>query len=221
LGHHQAVLGEVEMTSLEIYRNNPDALGGLVLLRTLAALGKEARSELQRAIPMPPVFGDDFYKFLGDRLRGMAEGRGVSAHRTEELVQDVVQVLWERMPNALAPDAVKYAGAVMRNMCCKEYRDRERMPTVPIEKVMENLLPSHEDTPEAAQVNAEMRALKSKVIKAINSLDERSRAIMTGHLDGLSSAEMAQSLGMTVTNVNVIKHRAKAKLRELLSWEWI
>ncbi|MEP6665155.1 MAG: sigma-70 family RNA polymerase sigma factor [Nocardioidaceae bacterium] len=69
-------------------------------------------------------------------------------------------------------------------------------------------------TPEGEAMSAEIR---TKVGGAISSLPERQRIVITMRdLDGFSSDEVCELLGLTPANQRVLLHRARATVRSLL-----
>jgi len=69
--------------------------------------------------------------------------------------------------------------------------------------------------PEQASLGAETRAVLGK---AVDSLPERHRAVLVlRDVEGLSSAEVCDLLGLSPENQRVLLHRARARVRESLS----
>lgn len=57
---------------------------------------------------------------------------------------------------------------------------------------------------------------KERLYKAIRTLPETERAILSLHLDGYDNREVAELLGITANSVGVKLHRAKGQLTTLL-----
>jgi RNA polymerase sigma-70 factor (ECF subfamily) len=57
---------------------------------------------------------------------------------------------------------------------------------------------------------------KERLYKAIRTLSETERAIVSLHLDGYDNKEVSQLLGITANLVGVKLHRAKQQLTTLL-----
>ena len=71
-----------------------------------------------------------------------------------------------------------------------------------------------EQSPERLASGAETRALLER---AIDALPERYRLVLTlRDIEGLSSEEVCNVLGVTETNQRVLLHRARARVRQAL-----
>jgi RNA polymerase sigma-70 factor (ECF subfamily) len=57
---------------------------------------------------------------------------------------------------------------------------------------------------------------KERLYKAIRTLSETERAIVSLHLDGFDNKEVGELLGITANGVGVKLHRAKQQLTTLL-----
>lgn len=77
---------------------------------------------------------------------------------------------------------------------------------------MESLEEVDRGTNDVSQKREEVERLR----KAIRTLSETDRALISMHLDGYENAEIAEVLGITVNHVAVKLHRCKQQLANLL-----
>lgn len=104
--------------------------------------------------------------------------------------------------------------AIARNELLHELRRRRRKPVEPVPPEDLTLLTS--DTSGTEQRHAS--ELEEALLLALQGLPERQRsAILLTAAGDLSHEEIAQSLKLSVNNLNVILHRARQTLRSLFS----
>lgn len=137
----------------------------------------------------------------------------------EELVQDLFLAVWERGsadPPFLAPGAVtrSYLFSAARNRAVSWLR-RERVQLAWADR--ESLRAPHVEPGDAAQV-VEGEELEAAVARAIETLPERCRLVFQlNRQHGMSYAEVAEALGVTVKAVEANMGRALVGLRRSLA----
>jgi RNA polymerase sigma-70 factor (ECF subfamily) len=107
----------------------------------------------------------------------------------------------------------KFAGWLYRltENICKMWLRKRKPETVPLDMVNPDDLISSSPSP---QEEMEKEELKFIVRRAINSLSEKSRLVLTlYYIDGLSYKEIGDFLGVPVSTVKTRLHRARLKLK--------
>ena len=171
--------------------------GSLAELAAQASTSPEAlESLLRRCRPA-------LYALILDRV-GQRE---VAEDLTQEALTDVARSLPRlREPSAFA--------AWLRQIAinrCKMWWRRPELEAEPLSEDYQRLV--HED----AFAEAARRETWRELRRALEDLPEKSRVALLMHvLGGASQAEIAEVLGLTVTNVAVRIHRARAHLRTAL-----
>lgn len=136
------------------------------------------------------------------------------AHRAEELVQATLVKTYLAWPRACATDPEAYARRVLANQRIDTWRKHRR-----------EVLVDPVDVPDAADATARASADpvasaaadRDEVIRALLALTPRQRRVVVlRHLVGLSDAEVAADLGVSVGTVKSTASRALAQLRARL-----
>ncbi len=131
-------------------------------------------------------------------------------HLQEDLYQDIAIAIWRAMPNFRGEAGVKtFILRIAHNRgaghVAKEVRvPRGAEPLVP--------LPDHQPTPEKRLIEAQSGP-EVRLVKAIQKLPVNQRQIITLALEGTSYQDIAEILGISVSNVGVRLNRAKKALR--------
>lgn len=162
-----------------------------------------------------------FFEAWGDRLYGLA----LRLLREPAAAEDVVQEAFLR----LMAGAERIEGRsrlatwlyrVVYNACIDRLREQKRLVPVPEEAdeaavPMPSVLVDFRLSPEEMLRDAETR---EALEQAIASLSPNLRAaFLLRDVEGLSTAEAAEALGVTEVNLKVRLHRARLSLRERLS----
>ena len=72
----------------------------------------------------------------------------------------------------------------------------------------------------ATDASSQRKEEAERLRRAIRTLPETDRALISMHLDGYENAEIAQVLGITVNHVAVKLHRCKQQLANFLKQSW-
>jgi RNA polymerase sigma-70 factor (ECF subfamily) len=165
--------------------------------------------------------GDDaafgaVYDELAPRLLAFLQRRLASAALAEDLLQQTFLRMHRARGSFVEGSAVlPWAFAIARRLLVDELRQRKRRELGPWQLMAAELLyPARLD---GAHARLEADELSRRLQQAIHALPETQRAAFELiRLDGLSHAEAAQALGMTVTAVKLRAHRAGLALRAAL-----
>jgi RNA polymerase sigma-70 factor, ECF subfamily len=133
--------------------------------------------------------------------------------RDRSAAEEVTAIAFERGfraratfdPKRGAPRAWMFG--IARNAALDELRRRGRVAELPAE-------PEDRTSPGPPEL-AEASARREVVLRALASLDERDRELVSLRFDGgLSHAEIGEILDVTPTNASTMLHRAVTKLRK-------
>jgi RNA polymerase sigma-70 factor (ECF subfamily) len=132
----------------------------------------------------------------------------------EELVQEILLAIHQALPRLEDPVKLKpFVFRIAHNRAVSHVAARVREPKA---GEVPETLPSADPTPEhqtAARQNA------ARLQQAVRWLPLPYRQVITLVLEDLSHDEIAETLGLTVTNVGVRVNRAKVQLKAMLSDE--
>lgn len=151
---------------------------------------------------------EEIIRLYGAGLARIAASYEADRSLQQDLVQETLLAIYRALPGLREPD--RLAAFVFRiahnrgvTHALRE-RDARRLP---------DRLPEAEDSPEHAAL-AEERSRRLQ--DAVRRLPLPYRQVVTLALEDLSHADIAQALGLTVSNVAVRVNRAKAMLKEML-----
>ena len=161
-----------------------------------------------------PTGNERFVQLLEEHKRilyKIANAYCADAEDRRDLVQEMVVQLWRSFPRY--DDRLKFSTWMYRigmNVAISFLRSEGRRgrETVAIEQV--ELI----DTAAADRVLGEVGDDVRLLQRLVAQLDEMSRALILLYLEGYSHAEMAEVLGISVTNVGTRINRIKNRLRE-------
>lgn len=174
----------------------------------------------------------DFAAF--EQLVGRLQGRVYSvAYRilgqqqdAEDVVQQTFLSLIEHIDTFRGESAVAtWVFRIATNFALKVLRKKRGLPTVAYEDETDSYaqvphpeyIAAWKETPESLAEQAEMRQLLDQ---AIAELDDKYRIVFVlRDIEGLSTEETSDILGLTVSNVKVRLLRARMQLRERLTRE--
>ncbi len=159
-----------------------------------------------------PTAEREFTAFVADagpRLHRTARLLTGDTHRADELVQATLVKTYLAWPRAVATDPEAYARRVLANQRIDTWRKgRREVLTDPVD------VP---DTPSRAPSPADGAADRDEVVRALMTLTPRQRRIVVlRHLVGLTDAEVAADLGVSVGTVKSTASRALVQLRHVL-----
>jgi RNA polymerase sigma-70 factor (ECF subfamily) len=162
-----------------------------------------------------------FFEAWGDRLYGLALRLLREPAAAEDVVQEAFLKLMagaERIEGRSRLSTWLYR--VVYNACIDRLREQKRLVPVPEEAdeaavPMPSVLVDFRLSPEEMLRDAETR---EALEQAIASLSPNLRAaFLLRDVEGLSTGEAAEALGVTEVNLKVRLHRARLSLRERLS----
>ncbi|MBC7928565.1 MAG: sigma-70 family RNA polymerase sigma factor [Bryobacteraceae bacterium] len=130
----------------------------------------------------------------------------------QDAAQEVFLRLHQNLSRLHGPEAVlPWLRRVAVNVCFDLGRRARSRPVVPLDSLT---LATGESDPEAQAFTKESR---DQLQRALAQLGERERtALVLRELEGLSTAEVAETLGTAESTIRVQIARARLKLRELL-----
>lgn len=154
-------------------------------------------------------------------------GRVAGQHDAEDLTQIVFAKAATALPRfrgeALASTwlyriAANVASDWLRGRAAREAKLTVHLPEVPDGETAQAganvALPDHQLSPEQRLVRKEMH---DHIRREIGQLPEGSREVLIlGQLGGLADEEVAQALGISLANVKVRLHRARAQLKQAI-----
>ena len=132
----------------------------------------------------------------------------------EDVVQDVLLRVWDHATTWRGTEAraTTWLYRIVVNLCLDRAR---RKPFAPLEDAGD----PHDPSPDAL-ARLERAETKRRVGEAIGRLPERQRAaLVLSYFDGLSNAEAAQVLGVSVSGLEALLVRARRALRGRLADE--
>ena len=130
------------------------------------------------------------YHYIAYRINDQA--------RAEELAADVFRIVWEKRLDE--PPGIGWLIATARNVLGNEYKGRRRR-----EQLIERL--TEEVRTRDAGAGDGQRAAVADVLTRLNDRDRE--VLMLSYWDGLSTAELAQSLECSPSAAAVRLHRAR------------
>jgi RNA polymerase sigma-70 factor (ECF subfamily) len=155
---------------------------------------------------------DDFLALLNE-YRGaiyrVCRTYTASVGDREELFQEVVYQLWRALRSYRRESSpMTWVYRVALNTAITALRRRTRRPAhVPLEAALDVHSPPTEASNEGQT---------ELLYRAIRSLSDIERALVTCYLDDLSYRQIADVLGISENNVGVRLNRTKAKLQDLV-----
>jgi RNA polymerase sigma-70 factor (sigma-E family) len=131
-------------------------------------------------------------------------------HRAEELTQQALVSTYLAWPRAKASDPLAYARRTLANARIDAWRRRRNEVLAAPGTLPERSAPGHDD-----------RVVeRDRLVRALQSLPARQRRVVVlRHFVGLSEAEVAEELGVTLGTVKSGASRGLAKLRKHLGDE--
>jgi len=131
----------------------------------------------------------------------------------EDVAQEVLVKLWRHGHQVSSGKIGSWLVRVTRNACIDAIR-RRKHGGVPIEEAGGHELPETAPGPESLAHSSE---LGKRVLEALGTLPEPGRSVVIlREVQGLSYREIGEALEMPVSNVRVILHRGRRRLREEL-----
>jgi len=154
---------------------------------------------------------EEFTEFVAARQKDLLRTAWLlvgDAHRAEELTQQALVRTYAAWPRARAGDPLAYSRRVLVNLRTDSWRRRRR----------EVLVREVPEAPATDRSAADAHADRDRLLRALGTLTARQRrAVVLRHLVGLSEAEAAEALGVSVGTVKSTTSRALALLRDALA----
>ena len=164
-----------------------------------------------------------------DKVYALAHHLLRDAVEAEEVVQETFLAALEKLAGFRGDAAfTTWLHRVAANTALMRLRRRRRAPDGPAEQPMEELLPRfdtagrieappHHDWSKRADEQLADREVRLAIERAVENLPEDYRIVfLLRDVEGLSSEEMAELLGISVAAVKSRLHRARLVLREKL-----
>ncbi len=136
------------------------------------------------------------FEIYSSKLYLFAKAYLGSAEDSEELVQEVFTILWEKRAQLKAGFSFKsYIFTIAFNIIKKHFKQKARFKKFAQEELL------HEATSEQQQ-EIDYHSLKSAILRLAETLPEKRREVfMKSRFDGLSNKEIAEELGLTKKTV--------------------
>ncbi|MFO1186272.1 MAG: sigma-70 family RNA polymerase sigma factor [Alphaproteobacteria bacterium] len=148
---------------------------------------------------------------FGPALARLAAGYERNRALREELVQEIALAVFQALPRLADPAKLKpFVFRIAHNRAVSHVVRRAREPRG--EELGEHL---SADAPSPEQSLLE-RERSGRLVAAVRALPLPYRQVVMLVLEGLSHAEIAEALGLSLSNVGVRVNRAKERLKELL-----
>lgn len=129
----------------------------------------------------------------------------------DDLVQEIAVAVWRALPSLQDPAKLKpFVFRIAHNRAISHVA---RQAGRPVQTEVPESLSDGADHPEARLVEKEQSA---RLVEAVRRLPFPYRQIVTLALEDLSYEEIAEALGLTVSNVGVRLNRARAQLKVML-----
>jgi RNA polymerase sigma-70 factor (ECF subfamily) len=150
----------------------------------------------------------------GGMIARIARAHESDHGRCEELVQDIQLAIWQALPRFRGQANIRtYVARIAQNRSVSHVAREARIPIPAPLDPFDDVLPSAEQTPEDAAVQADARR---HLEQAVRELPLGLRLTVTLALEGFSSDEVATVLGISTSAAAVRLHRAKTTLQDKL-----
>ena len=141
--------------------------------------------------------------------------------RAEDLTQETLARMHQRLPGLKEWAALEaWLYRIATNLCYDDFRRREhRSPLLPLTSLQPGCDPStREEAPLRPDQLLERSDMSDCVLRFLSGLPDPQREVLLLHdLQGLTGPEIADRLGVSLANVKIRLHRARARLRHALS----
>jgi len=142
------------------------------------------------------------------RIASSHEGR---SHLAEELVQDIYLAIWRALPSFRGESSLRtFVARIATNRSVTHVARALRLP--PSRELSEHI-PAPGDNPESQAIATDRAARLTSAVRSL-PLAYRQTAMLT--LEGLTTKEIADVLGVTTNAVAIRMSRAKELLRGLI-----
>jgi RNA polymerase sigma-70 factor (ECF subfamily) len=146
---------------------------------------------------------------FGAMIRRIALAYEADRDLADELVQDIRFALWRALPSFRGQSSLRtFVARLATNRAITHVKRRARLPRL---QALSDGFPACEPDPEHQAISLDRRA---KLVAAVRALPLSLRQVALLALEGLTSAEIANVLGVTANAVAVRMTRAKELLRK-------
>ena len=200
--------------------------GPLVITFSIADVGTDRDEELVDALRLrEPTAAERLIARYGDRAYRLAVRITGNAEDAEEVVQDAILSVVRKIDTFRGESA--FGSWFYRIVSNAAYR-RRRRPPASTEIPLEEVLPAFDEHGRHASLfrdwssnvddPAVQKQLRDVLTSAIDDLPPHYRAVIVlRDVEGLSTAEVAEALGITAPTAKTRAHRARLLLRKRLS----
>ena len=130
----------------------------------------------------------------------------------QDLAQEVLIAIFKSLSALRDPTRLRpFIFRIIHNRCLDHVIRQANKPKM---ELLKEDVPGGEDDPERQLLAGERSA---RLLDAVRRLEIPYRQVMTLLLEDISYAEIAEALGLTVSNVGVRVNRAKSQLKTLLN----
>lgn len=144
-------------------------------------------------------------------IRRIASSHESQAHLVEELVQDIYLAIWRALPSFRGDASLRtFVARISTNRAVTHVARALRLPR---SAELSEDIPAPGDNPESHAIAIDRAAKLTSAVRSL-PLAYRQTAMLT--LEGLTTKEIADVLGITTNAVAIRMSRAKDLLRELV-----
>lgn len=149
---------------------------------------------------------------FGPAIRRIVASYERNAATQQDLAQDVLIAIFKSLPALRDPARLRpFIFRIIHNRCLDHVIRQANRPKM---ELLNEELPGGEDNPERRLLAGER---STRLLDAVRSLEIPYRQVVTLLLEDMSYAEIAEALGLSVSNVGVRVNRAKSQLKILLN----
>jgi len=142
----------------------------------------------------------------------------------EDATQETFIAAYRKIGSFRGGSFISWLLRIVANRCYDELRRQKRRPSVPLEEIdvgEEEANPVLINGGESPEEHAERAELTRFLQAAISTLPPDQRVVLVlSDVEGLSYAEIAETVGVPVGTVKSRLARARARLRDLLQTRW-
>lgn len=158
----------------------------------------------------------------GRPLYRAARGMGFEIHDSEDLVQEVFTTFFETLDRFEGRSKVRtWLFGILHNKVLERQRDLAReQQNDPIDEVFESRFDTHGRwirPPEDLDRFIESKEIDAAIRKCLDGLPATQREVFVlREVEGMETSELCKILGISVTHMSVLMHRARNRLRDCI-----
>lgn len=156
-----------------------------------------------------------FERLLGEHgpaLRRLAQAYADGSADADDLFQEIAFAVWRALPSFRGESSERTFVFRIGHNRGLTHRSRRKLPPVELDDTVSDRSPGPETL-----LNVAIQ--RERLLQAVRRLPEVQRQVVTMSLEGLSTGEIAEVLGVTDNSVAIRLTRARKALREILSGE--